>query len=110
LQALLLLNEPQTLKASQELAKQALSWNDLSVTEDVDVSSARLVRLFHHVVLRTPEPEEVKTLSRLATDLSHYYANDLDHAQSLVGISDAELAAWTVLSNTLLNLDEVVCK
>ncbi|WP_146578984.1 PSD1 and planctomycete cytochrome C domain-containing protein [Neorhodopirellula pilleata] len=110
LQALLLLNEPQTLKASQELAKQALSWNDLSVSGEMDVPSARLVRLFHHVVLRTPEPEEVKTLSRLATDLGHYYANDLDQAQSLVGISDAELAAWTVLSNTLLNLDEVVCK
>lgn len=107
LQALLLLNEPQTLQASQELAKQALAWKDLATGED---AAARLTRLFRHIVLRSPEPDEVKTLSSLVTDLGHYYANHPDQAQSLVGISDAELAAWMILSNTLLNLDEVVNK
>jgi len=110
LQALLLLNEPQTLKASKELARQALSWSDVPSVDNAAVSSARLIRLFHHIVLRSPEPQEVETLSSLTADLQNFYANDLDQAQSLVGTSDPELAAWTVLSNTLLNLDEVVCK
>jgi hypothetical protein len=102
LQALLLLNEPQTLEASLELAKIAL------VQEGED--SVRLTKLFRRVVLRPPTTEELETLASLASDLENFYANHPDESQALVGATNARLAAWMVVSNTILNLDEVVTK
>lgn len=107
LQALLLLNEPQTLESSQRLAEQALAWE---MDAAVVTNQVRVTRLFQRVVLRNPTLNEIETLVSLATDLSNYYSNHLDQAKALVGMSDAGLAAWTILSNTLLNLDEVVNK
>ena len=102
LQALLLMNEPQVLEASHQLAKLILSsdGND----------EAKLQRLFQRTTLRAPRPNELKTLTSLTVDLTNYYSNQLDQAHALIGTSDAPLAAWTIVANTLLNLDEVVCK
>lgn len=102
LQALLLLNEPQTLEASLKLAQTAL----LSGEDD----TTRIVELFQKVVLRHPSSEEVETLASLATDLENFYSNHPDEAQALVGSTDSRAAAWMIVSNTLLNLDEVVTK
>jgi len=104
LQALLMLNEPQTLEASRQLALQ-------SMNADNDISTPDRIRsMFQRVVLRSPQDSELESLSRLLTDLTNFYSNDLDQAAKLVETSDASLAAWTVLCNTLLNLDEVICK
>lgn len=104
LQALLLLNEPQTLEASRQLATLATGW------PEPPTARARLQALFEQVVLRPPSDTELESLFQLLNDLTNYYRNDLDQAARLVKTPDASLAAWTIVSNTLFNLDEVVCK
>lgn len=102
MQALLLLNEPQMLDASLQLAKLAIAW-----TSD---PSERTSRLFEHVTLRTPTADERQTVTELATDLETHYRNNPDQTHALVGSTDPAIAAWMVVSSTLLNLDEVVTK
>ena len=51
-------------------------------------------------------------------DLQAFYGGHLEDAKQLVGVGDskprttdsAQLAAWTMLTNELMNLDEVLCK
>jgi hypothetical protein len=98
-----MLNEPQTMEASRQLARQ--------MTEaDEAHSQLPIKELFERVVLRSPTDMERESLSSLLTDLTLLYSDDPDQASKLVGSPDASLAAWTVLASTLLNLDEVVCK
>jgi hypothetical protein len=39
-----------------------------------------------------------------------YYESNLKEAEQVAGQADAQLAAWTMLSNSLLNLDESISK
>ncbi len=103
LQALLMLNEPQTMEASRQLGRQMTQ-------TDPSNSSQSLKELFERIVLRVPTEQELNSLSSLLTDLTELYRGAPDQASKLVGSADASLAAWTVLASTLLNLDEVVCK
>ncbi|WP_404304791.1 PSD1 and planctomycete cytochrome C domain-containing protein [Neorhodopirellula lusitana] len=102
LQALLLLNEPQTLEASKQLAI-----NTLAAQDD---KHQRLQHLFESVTLRKASPTEMATLTDLVADLTAYYASNPDESIALVHAKDSNLAAWTIVANTLLNLDEVVSK
>lgn len=103
LQALLMLNEPQTIEACRHLARQMMD-------ADAAQSPLPIKELFQRVVLRSPTDMEYESLSRLLTDLTQMYSDEPDQASKLVGSPDARWAAWTVLASTLLNLDEVVCK
>ncbi|MCM2369284.1 PSD1 and planctomycete cytochrome C domain-containing protein [Aporhodopirellula aestuarii] len=103
LQALLLLNEPQTLEASLHLAKQVVASEETN-------SDARMRALFERVVLRSPARNELELLTTLLADLKIYYGNDLEQAAALAGTTDATLAAWSIVASTLLNTDEVVSK
>lgn len=103
LQALLMLNEPQTVEASRQIARQVMEAH-------VADPRAALSDLFERVVLRSPSDMELESLSSLLTDLTLLYSEEPDQATKLVGAPDPNLAAWTVLASTLLNLDEVVCK
>lgn len=103
MQALLMLNEPQTIEACRHLARQMMD-------ADATQSPLPIQELFQRVVLRSPTDMEYESLSRLLTDLTQMYSDEPDQASKLVGSPDARLAAWTVLASTLLNLDEVVCK
>ena len=58
-------------------------------------------------------------MKSLLNEVTAEYANDLDNAKAIAtepigpapdGIDIAELAAWTVLGNVLLNLDETVAR
>ena len=62
---------------------------------------------------------EVETLREALADLRAEYAGDRDAAKKLISIGETkadekldavELAAWTMLANTVLNLDEVLNK
>ncbi|MGB7343717.1 MAG: PSD1 and planctomycete cytochrome C domain-containing protein [Pirellulaceae bacterium] len=104
LQALLMMNEEQYLKAAKSLATMAQAD---SVGE---TNQQRIDWLFEKITIRPPTSTESDELAGLLADLKLHYEDDLAAAEKLVGEKSAEQAAWAVLASTILNLDEVVSK
>ena len=112
LQALSLLNEVTFVEAARRLAERIL-------TEGGGTDSERLTYAFRLVTARTPTSEELRILQAgLKDDLALFSAKNAS-AENLVKFGDApsdaavdqaELAAWTLTANVLLNLDEVVTR
>ncbi len=112
LQALALLNEVTFVEAARALAQRML-------TEGGGTASERVAHGFRRVTARQPDAAELQVLvSGLEKRLARYRA-DADAAAKLVAVGDlpraakldtAELAAYTVTANVLLNLDEVVTR
>jgi hypothetical protein len=112
LQALLLMNEPQFVEAARTLAERALREGG-STTED------RLNSLFRLVTARCPDARELAELSSALRDLTAHYASHAGAAKQLIAtgetrpdprLNPTELAAWTMIGNVVLNLDEVIGK
>ncbi len=111
LQALVTLNDPQFVEAARHLAQTAL------LTEGS--AQDRLQFIAQRLLSRPLRAEELTVVkSSLIDSLSHYAAN-ADDAQRLISVGESKadpkvapavLAAWTVLVNELLNLDEVLNK
>jgi hypothetical protein len=104
LQALLMMNETQYVEAAQHLAKRALA------VERFKDDAERIEWLFQTVTARMPSELESSQLQSLLQDTAAYYNQDPTLATKLVGTSDDEEAAWTIVASTLLNLDEVISK
>lgn len=104
LQALLLMNEPQALEAARQLAGRAIDYPGSGSPAE------RIEWLFETVTCRLPGDHERQELVELHADLNAHYRQHLDAAEQLCGVPDPDTAAWTILANTLLNLDEVVTK
>lgn len=112
LQALVTLNDPQFVEAARHLAQHTLKEGGDEVTSRFDYLSRRLLaRPFY--------AEEVKIAQRSLNDLLTYYQSHPEDAKKLIAVGaskadpslDAsELAAWTMLANELMNLDEVLNK
>jgi hypothetical protein len=107
LQALLLLNESEYLRAARHLAAQTLA-SDKSLPED------RLSVVYETITSRLPDAVERETLLELVRDLEAMYSSNAELAAQLcegatlkAGRSAAELAAWTMLVSTIYNLDIV---
>ncbi|HUY32359.1 MAG TPA: DUF1553 domain-containing protein [Pirellulales bacterium] len=112
LQALVTLNDPVFVEAAQALARRAVSAGGPAAADRAryafrlclarpphDDELARLVRLYERSLARFAQsPAEAK---RLATE-------PLGEAPAEMNL--AELAAWTVVGNVLLNLDETLMK
>ena len=95
LQALTLLNDPASFEAAGALAKRMID-----VAPDPAARAAYGIKL---VLSREPLSGEIdRLLSAYEKELAHYSARN-DRA-------DAERAAWTMVANVLLNLDEAVTK
>jgi hypothetical protein len=112
LQALLLLNDDGFVEAARVLAALVLERPDASRAQ-------RLDELFRRVTARFPEPAERSALERLLEKQQTRFAREPDAAMQLVGIGQAsrgrdrepaELAAWTVVAQAVLNLDEAVMR
>lgn len=112
LAALLLLNETQFVEAARNLAQRTLKNGG---TDD----AARLNYLFKQATARLPDAVETSILQSALADHRARYRADEKAAQALVRIGavppdpnlpPAELAAWTMLGNLVLNLDEVLTK
>jgi mono/diheme cytochrome c family protein len=112
LQALLLMNEPQYVEASRSLAARGLREGG---SNDED----RLLYLFRLTTGRRPEASEQAALASELRDLREHFRADAEAAKSLIAIGETkpdpaldpvELAAWTMIGNTLLNFDEVLSK
>jgi Protein of unknown function (DUF1553)/Protein of unknown function (DUF1549)/Planctomycete cytochrome C len=104
LQALLLMNEPQYVKAAHQLAKRVISMEGLTSADQ------RAAWLFETVTCRLPEDQELQELVSLLSDMTAYYTAEPQLAEKLCATSDANEAAWTMLASTIMNLDEVVSK
>jgi len=111
LQALLLLNDVQFFECARGLATRILAegGND----------TQRLTRGFRIVTSRRPNALELAILARTLNQHRADYRKNPAAAKKLLAIGEApqdagldvsEHAAWTVLSNLLLNLDETVTK
>ena len=103
LQALLLLNEQQFLESAKALAKRI-------ETETDGDALAKIHWVFTTVTARMPNDNELAAIDSLLQDSIAYYKDKPDLCRDLVGDTNATQAAWTLVCNTLLNLDEVVSK
>lgn len=102
LQALLLMNEQEYLKAARHLAGQILR----------EKPGDRLAVAYEAITSQLPDESETKELESILADLEVLYRGSPDLARVLVegapaidGIASEQFAAWTMLVSTLYNLD-----
>ena len=112
LQALLLLNDPQYVEAARALAERTMR-------EGGQTAESRVDYMFRLATGRDPDSDEAAELVGLFQDHLSEYKNDIDSAKELVAVGEskpdetldtAQLAAWTMVANLVLNLDEVITK
>ncbi len=120
LQALALMNDVQYVEAARKLAERVMSGAAAGSPAGADSTPAdRLTRAFRLAAVRQPADGELAIL--VETFQSHLakYQGDKAAAEKLVAIGDSkrnesldpvELAAYTLVCNLILNLDEVVTK
>lgn len=105
-QALLLLNEPEYLKAARELAMTTLK----------QPVQQRFDFIWETVTAQLPDESETAVMQKLLTDLTAEYAANPNLADQLcldvevpveesATLSKPEIAAWTVLGSAVYNLD-----
>lgn len=111
LQALVTLNDPQFVEAARVLAERTMK-------QKADTDS-RIRWFFLCVVSRNPRPNELKILKNLYETEVQAFVKEPQRAESLLSTGEyptdkslnmAELAAFTVVANTILNYDEAVVK
>src|SRR5262249_1840125 len=112
LQALVLLNDPTYVEAARTFAERVLREGGQSVTE-------RLNYAYRLALSRDIKPEEAKVLTALFEKHLNEYRADQTAAQRYLSTGDrrvrkqmdlAELAAWTSVTRTILNLHEVITR
>jgi hypothetical protein len=112
LQALVTLNDPQFVEAARHLAQEALKDGDHSVNCGIQFLAGRLLA-------RGFRREEMKVVRASLDDLLAFYKGHAEEAKKLLAVGESkadptldagELAAWTMLANELMNLDEVLNK
>jgi hypothetical protein len=74
---------------------------------------------FRLATARDPAPQEVKILEEQAKQELSHYRHDRAAAEKLIQVGEfpvdqklnpSELAAWTMVASTILNLDETITK
>jgi hypothetical protein len=112
LQALQLMNDVQHFEAARALAERVLS-------EGGKTTEQRITFLYRVVLSRKPHPEELRLVTSALAKQRALYAADPDAAKKVVrageskpkGVAgEVETAAWTMIANLVLNLDEVVMR
>jgi hypothetical protein len=112
LQALVLMNDPTYVEAARALAEKM-------IREGGADPAGRIRYAFHLATAREPDAKEVQVLRELErTELADYRRNK-DAALKLVAVGESkvdakvdpsELAAWTTVASTILNLDETITR
>ena len=111
LQALVTLNDPQFVEAARALADRALELGGETDESRIDFIAERLL-------VRRLAADELEIVKRSLAGLAEWYQSHPEEAKQLVAVGDskpratdpAQLAAWAMLTNELMNLDEVLCK
>ena len=112
LQALATLNDPAFVQPAAAMARRILA-------ESQGTAEDRAAYAFRLVLARKPRKAELDHLVALYSENLAQYRRDPAAAAAMVknstagtidGVDRAELAAWIVVANVLLNLDETVTK
>jgi hypothetical protein len=112
LQALATLNDPQFVEAARRLAEHALQEGGSSETERINYIAERLLA-------RPLRDEERKVVEGVLSDLEEHYKGAEKDAEALINVGESkasdklepvQLAAYTMVVNELMNLDEVLNK
>ena len=112
LQALVTLNDPQFVEAARALAQATLERGG-------ETTELRLDCLARRLLARPFRPEELAVVHASLSKLNAYYQSNPDEAVRLISVGEskadpalapATLAAWTMLANELMNLDEFLNK
>jgi hypothetical protein len=112
LQALVTLNDPQFVEAARNLAQHALEASKGDVAKTADYIAARLLS-------RPLKAEEKAIVLNSQGELQDHYKASAEDAKALLAVGEskpdssldgATLAAWTMVCNELMNLDEVLNK
>ncbi len=121
--ALALLNDVQFVEAARHFAQRLLltdvtpSAQPTTQNSSESLDHQRLTLAWRMATGRHPEAREVALLHDLLKELRNDFGSDVTGASELIrqgesphdeSLDAAELAAWTVVCNTLLNLDEVI--
>ena len=115
LQALVTLNDTQFIEAARHLAQSVLNAPGGAAADQ----SAKLNAMATRVLARSLRPVELPIVQKSLNELIQYYQTHLDDAQKLIAegeskadpkLEPATLAAWTMLANELMNLDEALNK
>ncbi len=111
LQAFVTLNDPAYVEAAQALGRRMAS-REGTIAE-------QLSHGFRLCLIREPSEAELNRLTKLFETVRANYQNDLAAAKTFAeaplgplpeGADPAAMAAWTLVGNVLLNLDEVLMK
>ena len=112
LQALVLMNDPTYVEASRKLAERMLTEGGANSTDRINFA-------YRLCVSRAATPAELKILTGLLGDQFAVYRGNPKSADKLLLVGESkrnekldasELAAWTMLASTILNLDETITK
>ena len=111
LQALILMNDPTYVEASRKLAERLLT--------EARSDEKRVELAFQLALSRAPAKKEAAILLRIVQAQLAVYRKDQHAAIELLDVGEAarnqnldaaQLAAWTVVANVILNLDETISK
>ncbi len=112
LQALVLMNDPTYVEASRAFAERDLR-------EAGSTETDRIRYAFRLATDRDPTPEEFAILEKLYKKQIVHYDTERSEAEKLLSVGEskrnpkydaAELAAWTLVASTILNMDETITK
>jgi hypothetical protein len=112
LQALVLMNDPTYVESARWLAQRMIAQGGADTGKRIRFG-------FRLATAREPRTEEVQALRDLEEKELAHYNRDLPSAQKLLSVGESkfdtkfdasELAAWTTVASTILNLDETISK
>ncbi len=112
LQALVTLNDTQFVEAARHLAEEGLKQSSGEFDVQLDFITDRLIS-------RRFNEDEHQIAKESFEGLKAYYEANPTQAEELLAVGEyqsspdlnkTDLAAWTMLTNELMNLDEVLCK
>ena len=112
LQALVMMNDTQYVEAARHLA-----WNTLQKTDD---DRSRAAQMLATVLARPAAQADVDDMTAAAAEFRRIFENDSEAATKLIQTGDSkadtaadsaqvvELAAWTMVANTIMNRDDFI--
>jgi len=111
-QAFVLLNDTQFVEAARVLAEKAMDEGGANRRDQITFA-------FWRLTARAPESKELKALDELYQGQKEIFTKEPDRARQLISVGDspcdpkldpAELAAMTIVTQAIMNLDATVWK